>query len=897
MAIESGQQLLHYRVTEKIGEGGMGVVWKALDTRLDREVAIKILPDAFAGDAERLARFEREAKLLASLNHPNIAAVYGLDEDAGVRFLVMELVEGEDLARRLERGPLAVAEALAVGLQVAEALEVAHDNGVIHRDLKPANIQLTPAGDVKVLDFGLAKAFDVTGQSADASMSPTVTSAGTLAGTILGTAAYMSPEQAHGRAADRRADIWSFGCVLYELLTGRMAFTGESISDTLASVLKFEPDHDALPADAPSAVRRLLRRCLTKDPKKRLQAIGEARIVVEDVLAGTADETEPSTPAAAPASRRRTALWLAALVAIAAVALVAGRQLQSEPEPPLRKLPIRAQGSLELNPETEPVVISPDGRNVAFVAEGRLWIRDLGRFDAAEIPGTEGASNPFWSPDGAWVGFGQRTKLLKVSVAGGSPVMIANLKQPIRGGGSDLAWWTDDRIVFCVASNKLFEVSAAGGDPRTLHESTAEGTMDLHDVSPLPDGRGLLYMIHRQQGRDTLAVLVDGTEKVVFQAEGLEIHEPVYSPTGHILYERRGDHGGIWAVPFSLAKLEATGEPFLVAGDAGEPSVSRDGTLAFVRRDDSATELAWYDTTGRVVGSFGEMMLTWPFPALSPDGGRVAVSAAADGNWWGNWDVWVHDLERGTKTRTTFAEDEQGAIAWTADGQRLIYSSGTGLDDKRLESLLADASSEPRVLWDGDDCRPANIWDSPHISPDGRFFAYTAYDKQLETADICVMELDVEGAEPRPFLNTPADELSPRFHPDGSYIAYQSGESGAEQIYITSFPEARGKWQVSAEGGAWPRWSADGRQLYFLRNRDLMVVDVDTKPGLRLGTPKRLFSVEFSGQDIAKGRPEGFSVAADGRFLFVRRVENDRDDRDSTGITLVENWFAEFDGG
>jgi serine/threonine-protein kinase len=452
--------LLHYRLVEKIGEGGMGVVWKALDTHLEREVAVKILPDVFAGDAERLARFEREAKLLASLNHPNIAAVHGLDEDGGVRFLVMELVAGEDLSQRLERGPLAVEEALRVGLQVSEALEIAHENGVIHRDLKPANIQLTPTGDVKVLDFGLAKAFEVTGPSSDASMSPTMTSAGTMAGAILGTAAYMSPEQAHGRAADRRADIWSFGCVLYELLTGKQAFIGESISDTLASVLKFEPDHDSLPGDLPSRVRRLLVRCLAKRPQQRLQAIGEARIALEECIAGAADEVDrPDAVQASPASRSRTTLWIGALVVTAVVALAAGRLMRTEPERPLRKLPIQAQGGLELDYNAEPLAISPDGGRIAFISESKLWIRDLERLEAIEIPGTEGATNPFWSPGGASVGFGQGLKLWKVAATGGAPVMITALKEAMAGGSTGLAWLPDEKIVFCSGTTQMKRTS------------------------------------------------------------------------------------------------------------------------------------------------------------------------------------------------------------------------------------------------------------------------------------------------------------------------------------------------------------------------------------------------------------------------------------------------------
>jgi Tol biopolymer transport system component len=889
MTIAPGKSLLHYRLVEQIGEGGMGVVWKAFDTHLDRDVAIKILPDVFAGDAERLARFEREAKLLASLNHPNIAAVHGLDQDQGVRFLVMELVPGEDLSHRLAQGSLSVEETMRVGLQVTQALEAAHDNGVIHRDLKPANIQLTPDGDVKVLDFGLAKAFDVEGRSSDPSMSPTMTSAGTLAGTILGTAAYMSPEQAHGRAADRRADVWAFGCVLYEMLAGKQAFTGESISDTLASVLKFEPDHQSLPGAVPSRARRLIRRCLVKQPKQRLQAIGEARIVLEECVAGAPEDEPAASAVGVPAHGSRTSLWIGALVVTAVVALTAGRLMRGEPEAPLRKLPIQAQGGMELDYSAKPLAISPDGTKLAFVSASKLWIRDLERLGAIEIVGAEGAANPTWSHDGAYLGFGRDRALWKVPADGGLPVMIARLDDPMAGTAAGMAWLPDDRIVFCSGSSSMMEVSANGGDARVLFEIDRELEVDFHDASALPDGRGVLFMVHRKEGRDTLAVFADDERKIVFQAEGIETHSPVYSPSGHILYERLPSNQGLWAVPFSLAKLEVTGEPFLVATGGSVPTVSNDGTLAYVRGKSVETELAWYDDAGRELGVFGQQDEMWPFPIVSPAGGRVAVPASDDSNW----DIWVHDATRGTKTRVSFDETEQDFIAWTPDGRNLIFASGSNDSDYTLVIARADASEAPRLLWDGDECRPSYYGANPHVSPDGRIVAYSAGSTETKD-DICLLELDKEGAEPSYFLRTPAMELSPRFSPDGRYLAYQSGESGVEEIFITTFPERRGKWQVSVGGGAYPRWSESGDKLYFMRRDDVMVVDFESDPTVRLGRQIKLFSRKSTAQAVGLGRPEGFDVASDGRFVFVRRVTRDEDERAAAGITLVENWFAEF---
>ncbi len=894
MAIEAGQQLLHYRLIDKIGEGGMGVVWKAVDTSLDREVAIKLLPEAFSSQAERLARFEREAKLLASLNHANIAAVYGLHEAEGHRFIAMELVPGEDLGDRIARGPLPVDEVLRIGLQICEALETAHAHGVIHRDLKPANIRLTPEGEIKVLDFGLAKAFDVSAPSADASLSPTITSTGTLAGVILGTAAYMSPEQAHGHSVDYRADVWSFGCVMFEMLTGTRVFTGESISDTLASVLKLEPDHNTVSREVPPRVRRMLRRCLTKAPRQRLQSIGEARIVLEAGIAGTPDEFEPAAEAGpTPAGRSRTLLWIAALAATAVVALLAGRQLRGTPEPPVRKLPVRIETGTELDYALTPLALSPDGRRIAFVTERKLWIRDLGRLEAIEVPGSEGASDPFWSPDGSFLGFARKMSLFKVPAAGGQPVMITTLKKSIGGGATGLAWLADDRIVMCNGWTELLEVSANGGDARSIHAIDLETEADFHNVSPLPEGRGVLYMVHTKTGRDTLAVLAGGTQKVVFRAEGHETHHPVYSPTGHILYQRVGSNGGIWALPFSLAKLEVTGEPFLVAAEAELPSVSRDGTLAYIRGSTQQMELAWFDSDGSVLGAFGELKSTWVFPAISPDGARVAVAADAAGDSV-NWDVWVHDEQRGTQTRVTFAEDEQGSIAWTADGKQLFYTSGASGAELEMHIASADASGEPRVLWDGDECRPTYDWENPHVSPDGRLLAYSAQGADKNESDICILDLSAEESKPTRFIHSPADEMAPRFHPNGRFLAYQSTESGSDEIYITTFPEGSGKWQVSTGGGNWPRWSADGKTLYYRRQLALMAVDVQTDPTVRLGAPTELFSVNLTGQDLGMGRPDGFSVSPDGRFLFVRRSTRGAEAAAAAGIVLVQNWFEEF---
>ncbi len=471
--------------------------------------------------------------------------------------------------------------------------------------------------------------------------------------------------------------------------------------------------------------------------------------------------------------------------------------------------------------------------------------------------------------------------------------MIATSEVSITGAASGLAWLTGDRIVFCSGWDQLFEVSANGGDPRSIHSIDSETESDFHNVSPLPDGRGVLYMVHTKTGRDTLAVFDGGGQKVVFQADGHETHRPVYAPTGHILYQRRGSNEGIWALPFSLAKLEVTGEPFLVAAEAAVPSVSRDGALAYVRGATLLTELAWYDSEGTVLTAFGELKSTWPFPEISPDGDRIAVSADVSTEK-SNWDVWVHDEQRGSRTRVTFDDKDQGSVAWTADGKQLIYVSGSSTSNLELVTGSADASGEPRVLWGGDECRTSWTWENPHVSSDGRLLAYSAQGAAPSEDDICILELSAEGSEPTRFLHSSANEVAPRFHPKGRFMAYQSNESGTDEIYITTLPESSGKWQVSTGGGNWPRWSADGKTLYYRRQRALMAVEFQADPAVRLSPPVELFSVEFTGEDIGLGRPDGFAVASDGRFLFARRSKRGAEAAAAAGIVLVQNWFEEF---
>jgi serine/threonine protein kinase len=894
--------LAHYRLVEKIGEGGMGVVWKALDTTLDREVAVKILPDEFAGQPERLARFEREAKLLASLNHPHIAAIYGIHESEGRRFLAMELVPGEDLSQRLSRGPVPVGEALPVALQMATALEAAHESGVIHRDLKPANIKLaggaSPASTttgsdapgstlaasgpgatasaatiggagVKILDFGLAKAMEESSPSPDVTQSPTLTLAATQAGVILGTAAYMSPEQARGHAADRRADIWAFGVVLFEMLAGRRLFSGDTVSDTLAAVLRADPDFDDLPATTSPASRRLLTRCLDKDPRRRLQSMGEARIALEDILSGREETREVTTVAAAPPPRRLSPVSLFAGLVVGAVLATATFWAlnPAPPEPPLRKIVLPLQGD-DSGLNAEPV-ISPDGSQIVFRSGRALWVRRLDQWESRELDGTEDAESPFWSPDSLWLGYGKDGKLWKYSIGGGQATALCDLPTDFGAG----TWLPDGTILFAPNAGPMYAVSEKGGDPKVYLDIEEGKVSDFHEPGILPDGRGLVTVVHRRpEGADTIDLVVGGQRRTLLQLPETWLGYPSYAPTGHLLYERTRSNDGIWAVPFSLETLELTGEPFMAVAGGSAPSVSADGTLVHLMGASGLFEMVWADRDGSVGEIVGQQHDRIWFPALSPDERRVAVVGIENNNS----DIWIHDIERGTKTRLTFDESRQIIPAWSPSGEEIAYLSlDEGTPNLKLQS--ADGSGEARILAQGG---------NPSFSADGR---YLAYDHREEDGNFGLFyrTMDEEG-ESVPFLDTEADERTPRISPDGRFLAYRSDESGRAEIYIKRFPSSEGKWQVSVEGGVHPRWNGSGDELFYVEGSFLMAVPVETEPALRLGTPQRLFSWSPSWilSNIA------YEVTDDGtRFLLVRPVGSASDEE---SIRIVENWASEF---
>ena len=894
----------HYRLDEKIGEGGMGVVWKATDTTLDRSVAIKILPEIFSEDTERLARFEREAKLLASLNHPNIAVIHGLHHAEGVHFLAMELVQGEDLAQRLQRGAMPMEEAIGAAKQVAEALEAAHENGVVHRDLKPANIQITPDGKIKVLDFGLAKAFDTESTSGSPSMSPTMTSAGTRAGMILGTAAYMSPEQARGKPVDRRADIWAFGCVLYEMLSGKQAFGGETISDSLASVLKTEPDWKNVPRDLPAPLNRLLRACLQKDPKRRLQSIGDGRVALEELQTGAAWEPEAAAVASVPVERPlvlRLLPWL--LLGLVLVATPFAARLFAPVGPTAAKAPVRLNVDLStpnglMGELGSSVVLSPDGRTLAYVAEHanvrQLFIRRLDQLEGTPLAGTEDAYSPFFSPDGQWVGFFAANKMRKVQVSGGSPLTLAETEsgEQARGG----SWGRGGDIVFTPQfESGLFRVSETGGkaEPLTKLESARKERSHRWPVF-LPDGKHILFAVQLagqryDEGEIDVVSLESGERKKLYQGGAF----PRYAASGHLLFIR---NEALLAIPFDDRKLEVSGSPRSVvdsvaslAGDqeAGDGSaqfdVSESGTLAYRSGalGQASLSMVWVDRSGATTPVTGEKN-GYNAAAVSPDGKQIAVVISGSGGS----DIWIYEIERGVMTRFTFNGAGNSMPVWTPDGQRIAFTS---LGDKGVPNLYwkrADGAGDAQSLLDSPHAQYAQSW-----TPDGKILAF--FERDPDTIwDLATLRPG-EKSPPETFLKTEAIEGFPTFSPDGRWVAYQSDESGRFEVYVRPFPGPGGKWQISSQGGVYPRWAHAGKELFY-RSGDAMLAVSYTATGesFRAEKSRELFRGRFAQYNFTPG----YDVAPDGKRFVMFVPEGDEASMARTHVVLVFNWSEELRG-
>ena len=866
-------EIAHYRITGKLGEGGMGAVYRATDTKLNRDVAIKVLPDAFAQDPDRMARFTREAQVLASLNHPNIAAIYGVEE----RALVLELVEGGTLEERIAQGAIPTSEALPLIYQLIDALEYAHEKGIVHRDLKPANLKLTPDGRLKVLDFGLARAMS-NEPAGDPKASPTLTMRATMAGIIMGTAGYMAPEQARGHEADKRSDIWAFGAVVYEMLTGQQVFAGPTISDSLAAVLTRDPDFDGL---APE-LRKLVRLCLVRDVKQRLRDIGDARIAIADGVPLAAAQLP--TPAA-PAPRARLPWIVAGVCAICALAL-AGLWLRRPAEEPVAvkfTVPPPDKAAFALGaPE-----VSPDGRRIAFVGrvdeKNQLWVRDLDSTTARLLTGTEAigaAASGFWSPDSRSLGFVAGGRLKRIDASGGPAITLCNIDSPRSGGGT----WSRQGVILFNASPRagLMRVPAAGGTcvPATELDSARNETAHRWPTF-LPDGRHFLYLgVSGDQEKTAVWVgdLESKTRRLVISVPS----NAVYDPRGYIMFLRENT---LMAQPFDAGRLETTGDAFPIAEQVdftpgatlGHFSVSETGVLAFFSGGSTGRQqLTWLDRAGTPLGTVGPPGVMWK-PSISPDGRTVAVDRS--GAQPGAFDIWLHDLVHGADTRFTFDAKTEWYPLWSPDGKQIIFasnrtgkwglyvkpSSGTGQEELLFES--------PNSKWGCD-------W-----SRDGKtvFFVDAGAQSRFDLWALPNPLSDAASRKPYPLLATDANESFGALSPNGKYLAYMSDESGALQVYVQSFPGKEGKFQISASGGGRPVWSRDGKEIFYIAaDQKLMAVEVKNGPGFEYGIPKPLFETRVRGGSA-------FDVSPDGkRFLMVNNLA----DSGAASLNVVLNWHA-----
>ncbi len=908
MGLQAGGHLGIYEIVSLLGTGGMGEVYRARDTKLSREVALKVLPEAMAGDPQRLARFEREARTLASLNHSNIAAIYGLETSNGVTALVMELVEGETLEERIARSSnsrtsssgsrkgLQPEDSLQIAKQITEALEYAHERGVVHRDLKPANVKITPEGAVKVLDFGLAKV--LTGGdssvSLDPSNSPTISAMATQMGIILGTAAYMAPEQAKGKPVDRRADIWAFGCVLYEMLTGKKAFEGETITDIIAAVVTKDPDWTLLPDTTPPAARRLLQRCLQKDPRQRLRDIGDVRLAIEETMSGADAGTEAYTGRATQAKPtsplRRYLPWGVAAAFCVLSAILAFFYFRSgTPAAPTTRTLIMAPEKLQFgfsNPDGAPV-LSPDGKRLVFPVTDQsgnssLWVRPLNSLTAQQLQGTEDAQFPFWAPDSRQLGFFKDGKLEKIDVTGGPPVLVCDATNG-RGG----TWNRDGDIVFAPEiAGGLSSVPAGGGTPTVIipaPKQTSAGVMSDRWPEFLPDGEHFLYLggnNFSSKDKD-LGIYVGklGSKETQFllQADS----QALYAAPGYLLFLRGNT---LMAHRFDAGSVKLKGEAFPVAENVPSPQnyrlgifgVSGTGELVYATggSDVGLGHLEWVDATGKELGKVGPAKAV--LPRISPDGKRLAYIAGNAGNMYG--DVWLVDLTRGVNTRFTFNSAEHYSPVWSPDGSRIVYGS---TDPKFIGLLVKDASGagKPEPLVKTNRTAFPDDW-----SRDGRYILYSALSTYKQNSWSLWVLPQFGDRKPLPYIQDQFNELWGVFSPDGRWVAYQSDASGHPEVYLSTFPAGGGKWQVSQNGGQFPMFSRDGRELYYEAPGGKMMEAVVTENGstVEIGTPRQLFQLSTMSTNST------FDVAPDGkRFLVINTGQGE-----SPPLTLVTNWTA-----
>jgi len=892
MTLTAGTRLGFYEVRSQIGAGGMGEVYQAHDTKLGRDVAIKVLPEAVAHDADRLSRFQREAKMLASLNHPNIAAIYGLEENAGTSYLVMELVPGETLAERIKRdGAFPVEEALAVAKQMAEALEAAHEKGIIHRDLKPANVKVTPDGKVKVLDFGLAKAFEGNAASDDISNSPTLSMAATMQGMILGTAAYMSPEQARGKSVDRRADIWAFGVVLYEMLTGQQLFAGETVSDTLAAVLRHDPDWSKIPA----RLQPLLRACLERNPKKRLRDIGDSGLLLQE-------STEE------PAERQRSASsprWLWAVTAAACIVAIglAVIHFREKPAaaPEVIRFQIRLPDKVTFTRSAHPS-LSPDGHRVAFPAVGpdghtAVWVQDLDAEVARALPDTDPTVDTppfFWSPDSRFIVFDSASKLRKVGVLGEPTQDLCdrpNLAAPV--GGS---WNHDGIVIFGTNATGLWKIPATGGKPVPLTVLDASRHEREHELPVfLPDGRHFLYFRFSLVPENTgiyVGSLDDSPERqsekrILATGFGADYVTSGDGNSTRLLFLLNGN---LMAQTFDSAKLEVTGEPSPIveridtAYETAHFSANSNALVYRVKDEDLGLQLTWFDDQGKIIGKLGDPASYITTVRISPDGTRV-VFAKGGPNGDADLDLWLADLTRGTTTRFTFGPGKNEYPVWSPDGSEIVFSSNReGVFN--LYRKPADGSRAEQLLLRSNDDKRGFSW-----SRDGRFLAYGRSPNAGSQEHGWALPMHGDSV-PIALFSQDSTASRVEFSPDGHWIAYQSNETGQFEVYVREFTGSAdsaatgGKWMISKDGGLFPHWRADGKEIVYtgLHQNVLMAVSADTSHAFQAGPPRTLF-------DMPSDRGGTNAVASTSdlkKFLMGVPVEQ----KTTQSFTVMLNWAS-----
>jgi serine/threonine-protein kinase len=845
-ALASGTFISTFRIVEQIGRGGMGEVYRAHDTKLERDVALKMVPPALSQDPDRLARLKREARLLAALNHPNIAQIYGLEDSNDTSALVMELVDGETLSDRIARGPIPPDEALAIAKQIAEALEAAHEKGIIHRDLKPANIAVTRDGHVKLLDFGLAKAIETTRVSSDTNDSTTIAShAATDVGVILGTVAYASPEQAVGKAVDKRTDVWAFGVVLMEMLTARRVFAGESVPQVLGTVLGKEPDWTALPASTPPHVRTLLRRCSRKDPRRRLHDIADARLELEEPDVVESDRT----PRAGASARERLAWVLAGVFCLAAAGLLwmwrSSAPLATPPSQPLVRVDLDLGPSGTVGYLGSNVTFSPDGVRMAFATRGadgasHLFVRRLDQSNSVELANTDGALAPFFSPDGQWVGFVAGGKLRKISVDGGASTTLCDA--PNARGAS---WGTDGTIIVTTdVQTPLLQIPASGGYAPTPLTKFMNGEISHRWPQVLPGGRAVLFTALTaanfaafDEATIQVMTLPNGTPKTVLKGGSYGR----YVASGHLVYVRNGT---LFAVPFDSARLETRGTPvpvlegvtYFPTGGTALFDVSPNGLLVYEAGSTARQTIQWLDASGNIEALLDKPgSYTWP--RLSPDGQRL-IYRLADGP---RTDIWLYDWRRGTDTRLTSDSGIHNSPAWSADGRYVAYQAEGG-----IFWTAADGGGKPRLLVES-----ANTPFPESFSTDGRWLALSLSNPTSGDLDIWTVPLTGAGdtlraGKPETFVHTPGNDRNAAFSPDGRWLAYDSSESGAYEVYVRPFPATSAptatEYRISNGGGFNARWSRTGRELFYSVNNRIMVVTYTTHDAVFVPDRPRVWS-------------------------------------------------------